>query len=67
MEEEMKNARQQAARPHLPPPSDGTDTARQNKIAEMREQQRLRRKQMSGQIDIYQQSDIMKKFEENLL
>lgn len=43
------------------------DAAKQDKIARMREQQRLRRQQMAGQIDMNQQSDIMKKFEENLL
>ena len=43
------------------------EALRQSQIAKMREQQRLRRKQMAGQIDMNQQSDIMKKFEDNML
>lgn len=63
----MENARQQAALPTSPPASDVSDSVRQNKIAQMREQQRLRRKQMSAQIDMNSQFDIMKTFEENIL
>jgi len=57
------------------PPSIGThqgaaesgDGDRQGKIARMREEQRRRRQQMAGQIDMNQQSDIMKSFEQNIL
>ena len=63
--EETENTRIQPARPAVA--SDTDEAARQNKIALMREQQRLRRQKMSAQIDMNQQSDIMKKFEENLL
>ena len=64
--EEMEQARLQAIR--TPAVSEEvSEAARQNKIAQMREQQRRRRQQMSGQIDMNQQSDLMKKFEQNLL
>ncbi|XP_076823146.1 bromodomain-containing protein 3-like isoform X1 [Clavelina lepadiformis] len=65
-EETVENTRSQP--PVVPSPSPAaSEASRQNQIAKMREQQRLRRKQMAGQIDMNQQSDIMKKFEENLL
>ena len=66
MEEEMENSRMLASRT-TPVANDGVEVARQNKIAQMREQQRLRRQKMSAQIDMNQQSDIMKNFEESLL
>nr|CAB3226160.1 bromodomain-containing protein 3 [Phallusia mammillata] len=71
--ESMDSARRLQAATEQPAPSpqvgasDAAEAARQDKIARMREQQRLRRKQMAGQIDMNQQSDIMKKFEESLL
>ena len=43
------------------------DEDKSNKIAMMREQERLRRQKMSAQIDMHQQSDLMQKFENNLL
>nr|XP_018668911.1 bromodomain-containing protein 3 isoform X3 [Ciona intestinalis] len=47
--------------------ADHEEMRKQNQIARMREQQRQRRKEMAGQIDMNQQSDIMKSFEENNL
>jgi len=64
--EERENARLQAIRSPAVN-EEASEAARQNKIALMREQQRRRRQQMSGQIDMNQQSDLMKKFEQNLL
>ena len=63
----MESARLQSTVQAPPASGDASEAARQNRIAQMREQQRRRRQQMSGQIDMNQQSDLMKKFEENLL